>query len=356
MRQKRRINGSWLLQPGDVIFLLAGALAHAGVETGHAVLVVHGGEADMLSGVPAERYREGMRRALEAGYRALKHGSSLDAVEAAVRVLEDSEWFNAGRGAVFTHEGRNEMDAAIMEGTHKHAGAVASVTTIKNPISAARLVMEKSPHVLLAGIGAEQFIARTLSESSDTDLRKKVKLVDPHYFWTEGRWEELQQEWKKQASKGHAALDGKKHHLGTVGAVAVKDGKVAAATSTGGMTNKLSGRIGDSPIIGAGTYADDKACAVSATGWGEYFIENVVGHDIAARIQYGHASLEKALDSIIDIELQNDGAEGGAIAITPKGEFAIAFNRLAQQMSRGYVTADGKISIAITEEKLPPPK
>jgi beta-aspartyl-peptidase (threonine type) len=329
------------------------------------VLVIHGGEGDLPEKVSPElekKCKEVLEDALRRGYACLKKGNkgaSLDAVEAAIRVMEDSPLFNAGKGAVFTHEGRNELDASIMEGKDKKAGGVAGVTIVKNPISAARAVMERSPHVLLVGRGAELFA-----------IQQKLDIVHPDYFWTEQRWKELQDALRKEEKTrketpspqpsppkgGEGRVRGQRHrHFGTVGAVALDgDGNLAAGTSTGGMTNKWSGRVGDSPIIGAGTYADNEACAVSCTGWGEYFIRFGVAHDITARVKYGRRSVKEAAEVVINEQLQKAGAEGGAIVLGAKGDFHIVYNQLAGQMSRGYITSDdGKPRVAILAKSLP---
>ncbi len=315
------------------------------------VLVVHGGEGDLPEKVTPElekQHREVLEEALRQGYARLKKGTSLDAVEAAIRVLEDSPLFNAGKGAVFTHEGRNELDASIMEGKDKKAGAVAGVAIVKNPISAARAVMERSPHVLLVGRGAELFA-----------IKQKLEVVHPEYFWTEQRWNELQEELRKKAKeRKEGAAPTRRRHMGTVGAVALDgDGNLAAGTSTGGMTNKWSGRVGDSPIIGAGTYADNEACAVSCTGWGEYFIRFAVAHDITARVKYARKSVKEAAEEVINGQLQQAKAEGGAIVLGPNGDFHVTYNKLAGQMSRGYITSDDeKPHAAILDRPLPPAK
>ncbi|MHB1426005.1 MAG: isoaspartyl peptidase/L-asparaginase family protein [Gemmataceae bacterium] len=329
------------------------------------VLVVHGGEGDLPEKVSPQlekKHKDVLEEALRRGYARLKEGkkgASIDAVEAAIRVLEDSPLFNAGKGAVFTHEGRNELDASIMEGRDKKAGAVAGVTIVKNPISAARAVMEHSPHVLLIGRGAELFA-----------IKNKLDIVHPDYFWTEQRWQELQDALKKEDKQREAApspqssppeggegrVRGKRQrHFGTVGAVALDgEGNLAAGTSTGGMTNKWSGRVGDSPIIGAGTYADNDACAVSCTGWGEYFIRFAVAHDITARVKYTHCSVKEAAEIVINEQLQKAGAEGGGIVLAPTGEFHVAYNRLAGQMSRGFITSgDETPHVAILDKPLP---
>ena len=259
------------------------------------VLAIHGGAGVLsrarMSAEAEKEYRAALEKSLADGYQVLqqKGATSLDAVEAAVRVLEDSPLFNAGKGSVFTHDGRNELDAAIMDGKDRRAGAVAAVTVIRNPISAARTVMEKSGHVLLVGRGAELFATQ-----------QGLEIVDPSYFWTRERWlqfqeavreeEHLSKRRKSPASPGLPP----DCDLGTVGAVAVDPhGNLAAGTSTGGTTNKRFGRVGDSPIIGAGTYADNASCAVSATGHGEVFIRHVVAHDIAARIRSTRNSLSR---------------------------------------------------------------
>jgi beta-aspartyl-peptidase (threonine type) len=343
-----------------VLLLAAGALPPAalltapargpaeGAPAGRVVLVVHGGEGD-LPARPApglvREVRQTMEKALRSGYRALERdkGTCPDAVEAALRVLEDSPLFNAGKGAVFTREGRNELDAAIMEGKDRRAGAVAGVTRVKNPIAAARAVMERSPHVLLAGDGADRFAARA-----------GLEVVSPVYFWTEHRWQELQEELRKEKGRGGEAPRPGRHH-GTVGAVALdRNGDLAAGTSTGGLTGKWAGRVGDSPIIGAGTYADNDACAVSCTGVGEYFIRYAVAHDIAARVRYKGLPVARAVEEVVGGTLKKAGVEGGVIALDARGRFAVAFN--ADQMTRGYVTADGKVSVAVLEPDLPEPR
>src|SRR5262249_13238108 len=258
-----------------------------GRPAGKVVLVIHGGAGDLPGQkVPPKvdkEYREVMEQALQAGYMALKRekGTSLDAVEAAIRVLEDSPLYNAGKGAVFTSEGRNELDASIMEGKELRAGAGAGVTISRNPITAARAVMEKSKHVLLTGRGAELFATQ-----------QNLDIVGPSYFWTLKRWNELKeaQQKEKDAKRrkdGGSAVPMRPRYFGTVGAVALdRSGNLAAGTSTGGMTNKRPGRLGDSPIIGAGTYAGNDACGVSCTGHGEYFIRYAVSHDIVALVKY----------------------------------------------------------------------
>lgn len=303
-------------------------------------IVVHGGAGMMQpKDFPAavrQAYAEKLSEALHAGGSILgQGGTSLDAVEAAVRVLEDSPLFNAGKGAVFSAAGLNEMDASIMDGSNGKAGAVAGVTTIRNPIRAARRVMEASPHVMLAGTGAESFAAG-----------QGVAIVDKSYFYTEKRWQSLLK--ARQRAEEQAADTTGKH--GTVGCVALdKNGNLAAATSTGGMNNKKYGRIGDSPIIGAGTYADNATCAVSCTGHGEYFITNAVAYDVAARIKYLRQSLQKATGEIINKKLKSQGAEGGLIAIDSVGNIAMPFN--TSGMFRGYLLPDSLAKISIFKDE-----
>lgn len=291
-------------------------------------LVIHGGAGtlrrDRMSAEQEKQYREKLEEALRAGHKILAGGgASLDAVEAAIRILEDSPLFNAGKGSVFTSEGRNEMDASIMDGKTRAAGAVASVAILKNPISAARAVMEKSEHVLLIGRGAELFATRTGCEA-----------VDPSYFWTERRWKDLQRELlkKQQAATGTS--------FGTVGAAALdRQGNLAAGTSTGGRNAKMPGRVGDSPIIGAGTFADNETCAVSATGHGEFFIRWAVAYDISALMRYRGMSVQQAADEVIHRKLKAVKGDGGVIALDAKGNIAMPFN--TEGMYRGYIRADG---------------
>ncbi len=296
-----------------------------------AMLVVHGGAGTItrssMTPEMEKEYRTALETALRTGYAILaRGGTSLDAVEATVRVLEDNPLFNAGKGAVFTHEGRNELDASIMDGKTKKAGAVAAVSIIKNPISAARAVMDKSPHVMMAGRGAELFATKM-----------GLEVVDPSYFWTERRWKALQQELQKES---------KAKPIGTVGAVAVdRDGNLAAATSTGGMTNKQFGRVGDTPIIGAGNFAENESCAVSGTGHGEFFIRWTVAYDIAALMKYRGMAVQAAADEVVNKKLKAAGGEGGVIAIDAKGNFAMPFN--SDGMYRGYIGADGVARVSI---------
>ncbi len=303
------------------------------------VLVIHGGAGVVRAEMtPAKEKaaRAGLELALKSGYAVLKDGgTSLDAVSKSITVLEDDPNFNAGRGAVFNHDGKNEMDAALMEGHTLRAGAVAGVHRIKNPILLARAVMEKSVHVMLTGDGAEVF-AKSIG----------MALVDPSYFRTEERWKQLQDELKAEAAKTHAAAAAP--HFGTVGAVALDHaGHLAAGTSTGGMTNKRWGRVGDSPIIGAGTYANDK-CAVSGTGWGEFYIRTVAAHEICARVAYRGDAIGKAADDVILNLIPKLGGDGGAIALDAQGNYATPFN--TDGMFRGWVDRDGTTHIAIYKE------
>src|SRR5882672_10779671 len=274
-----------------------------------------------------------MHDALMAGHNVLAGGgTSLDAVQAAIVILEDSPLFNAGKGAVFTHEGTNELDASIMDGATMKAGAVAGLTHIKNPIRLARLVMEKSPHVMMAVEGAEAFAKR-----------EGVAFVDQKYFYTDRAWKALQDELAAEKKKAAQAKD----HHGTVGAVALdQHGNLAAGTSTGGLTNKRFGRIGDSPIIGAGTYANNQSCAISSTGIGEFWIRYTVAHDICARVQYTHLAIQAATDAVVQQELKPIGGEGGVIGLDSHGNLMMSFN--TSGMGRGYVGADGKPRIMFT--------
>ena len=280
-------------------------------------MAIHGGAGTMpradMTAEAERRYRSGLQEALDAGYEVLRNGgTSLDAVTRAVVLLEDDPLFNAGRGAVFTLDGRNELDASIMEGRTLKAGAVCGVTRIQNPVLLARSVMENSEHVMLAGSGAEEF-AETQGFS----------FVPQSYFHTPERWQQLQ-----RIRGGDRGLS--RHtisHVGTVGAVALDShGHLAAATSTGGMTGKRFRRIGDSPIIGAGTYADDRSCAVSATGHGEIFLRCAVAHDVGARMRYGGRSVGAAAREVVFEELAALAGEGGLIAIDRRGDIALEFN------------------------------
>lgn len=295
-------------------------------------LVIHGGAGggitrDAYTPQRDEAYREALSAALHAGYEILANGgSSLDAVEAAIRIMEDDSLFNAGRGSVFTSEGKNELDASIMDGKTLNAGAVAGVMRIKNPITLARLVMEESRHVFFAREGAETF-----------GEHHGIEIVPEEYFFTERRWRTLQRVREREAESDN---------LGTVGAVARDmNGNLAAGTSTGGMTNKQFGRVGDVPVIGAGTYANNKTCAVSATGHGEYFIRSVVAYDISALMEYNEMSLQEAAEHVIMEKLPDLGGNGGIIAIDRYGSITMPFNTAG--MHRGYVLDDGEFVVKL---------
>jgi len=304
-------------------------------------LVIHGGAGVIIQ---EERTPEReaailarLQESLQTGHAILAtNGTSLDAVVAAVKVLEDSPLFNAGRGAVLNSEGAAELDAAIMDGATRKAGAVAAVKRIKNPIEAARLVMDRSNHVLLVGDGAEMFATG-----------EGMELVSPDYFVTEHRKKQLERIQREQSKlRAHSDWEHAVDSLGTVGAVARdRHRNLAAGTSTGGMANKKPGRVGDSPIIGAGTYANNATCAVSATGHGECFIRAVVAHDISALMEYKDMSLIEAAELVVKKNLVEFGGEGGAIAVDRSGNVATPFN--SQGMYRGYVREDGKSFVAI---------
>lgn len=302
-------------------------------------LAIHGGAGTILrSEMTAElekEYRRGLTQALRAGWEILsKNGAALDAVEAATVALEDFPLFNAGRGSVFTSEGKNEMDAAIMDGRKLKAGAVASIKNVKNPVKLARLVEQKTEHIMLSGEGAEDF-AREM----------KAEFADDEYFFTEHRYLQLVKAIQdNKVLLDHAGFSANKP-IGTVGAVACDvKGNLAAATSTGGMTNKKYGRIGDTPIIGAGTYADNETCAVSCTGHGEYFMKTAAAYDVAARMKYKNLGLERAARETIEYVKKLKG-EGGLIAVDAQGSVALPFN--SEGMYRGYVQANGEFVTAI---------
>ena len=306
-------------------------------ETSHFALVIHGGagviERDQLSAAEEQAIRADLEAALEAGNVVLAAGgSALDAAQAAVVALEESPRFNAGKGSVYNAEGRHELDASVMEGHTRRAGAVAGVETIRNPVKLARAVMEHSPHVMMISAGAERF----------ADTQPQIERVANDWFDTETRRAQLDQEQARERNEAEG-LRGK--YFGTVGAVALDvHGNLAAATSTGGMTNKRYGRVGDSPVIGAGTWADER-CAVSGTGWGEFFLRNVVAHDIAARIAYGGATLAAAADAVILQRVPELGGDGGAIAVDRDGNIAMPFSTVG--MYRGWIAVDGSRGTAI---------
>ncbi|MBK6263671.1 isoaspartyl peptidase/L-asparaginase [Marivirga sp. S37H4] len=312
------------------------------IKQGPITLVIHGGAGTIRRENMTEEqdssYRAKLTEALEAGYAVLEKGEpAMSAIIAAIQIMEESPLFNAGRGSVFTSEGKNEMDAAVMQGKTRDAGTVAGVTNIKSPISAALAVMEKSPHVMMTGPGAEQFAKE-----------QGLEIVDPSYFFVQSRYDALQRIKEREAEKGTAAAmaefpDSK---FGTVGCVALdKDGNIAAGTSTGGMTNKKYGRVGDVPIIGGGTYADNATCGVSATGHGEYFIRSVVAYDIAAKMKYLKKSLEESANEVVMEELVDFGGSGGVIALDRQGNISMPFN--SEGMYRGYMNAAGSAKVFI---------
>lgn len=323
-------------------------------------LVIHGGAGNITQGsLTPEReaaYNAALQEALKTGNAILKDGgSSLDAVEATIQVLEDSPLFNAGKGAVFASSGQNELDASIMDGRDQNAGAVAGVTTVKNPISAARAVMEKSPHVLLAGEGADAFASE-----------QGLEIVEPSYFYEEARFKRFQEMQEREVleKKLREEMNGSPRNteqdndsgslepaptdskFGTVGAVAIdRYGNMAAGTSTGGMTYKRWGRIGDSPLIGAGTYAKNETCAVSCTGHGEYFIRGMVAYDLCAKMEYEDAECEEAAEEIIHEKLPQLGGSGGLIAVDEEGNVVWQFN--TQGMFRGSADQSGWMEIGM---------
>ncbi|MGH8076888.1 MAG: isoaspartyl peptidase/L-asparaginase family protein [Lysobacter sp.] len=346
-------------------FLTALLLAFAAM-TAHAqdkpaepktALVIHGGAGfvpkDALSPADVKGFHADLNRALDVGNKILvSGGSALDAVQAVVVTLEESPRFNAGKGAVFNAKGGHELDASIMEGHTRRAGAVAGVTTVRNPIVLARTVMEHSAHVMLGGAGAEAF----------ADSRPEIERVPNNWFDTEPRRRALEKAQREEAAKeaakegGSATIlefdardDDAPRYFGTVGAVALdRHGHIAAATSTGGMTNKKWGRIGDSPVIGAGTWADEH-CGVSGTGWGEFYIRNAVAHDICARVAYRGDTLAKAADEVINKIVPAHGGDGGAIALDRDGNIAMPFN--SGSMFRGWIKPDGSRGTAIHEDE-----
>lgn len=312
------------------------------------VLVIHGGAGTILKKhMTAEKekaYREALTESLTKGFEVIKKGGeSEEAVIEAIKVMEDSPLFNAGKGAVFTHEGKNEMDASLMLGHTMQAGAVAGVTTIKNPITAAKTVLRNSAHVMMVGKGAEEFAQK-----------QGLELVDPSYFKTKERWNSLQKVIEKDKDKMELDHDAKTQayvpfnfvdeKFGTVGAVALdQKGHIAAGTSTGGMTNKRFGRVGDSPIIGAGTYANSEV-GISSTGWGEYFIKAVAAYDVAALMEYKKLSSKQAGDEVIK-KIGQLGGDGGMIILDKNGQASFPFNTAG--MYRGSITQSGKITIEI---------
>jgi len=313
-------------------------------------IVIHGGAGTILKKnmTPENEaaYKLKLEEAIKVGYEILKHGgNSLDAVQKTINVLEDSPLFNAGKGAVFTNAGTNEHDASIMDGKTLNAGASAGTKTVRNPINLARAIMDNSPHVMLSGNGAEEFAKE-----------QGIQIVDPSYFYTENRFQSLQK--IKNAEQASLKFDTKQafydpeikdSKFGTVGCVALdKQGNLAAGTSTGGMTNKRWGRIGDSPIIGAGTYANNNTCAVSSTGWGEFFIRSVVAHDISALMEYKGLTLQEAAKEVIQKKLPELGGDGGIIAVDKNGNMVMEFNTAG--MYRATINDKGDLYIGIYDE------
>jgi beta-aspartyl-peptidase (threonine type) len=306
------------------------------------VLVIHGGAGvigkQKMSAELEKQFRDGLERALKAGRQALSKGGSLDAVEAAINIMEDSGTFNAGKGAVFNRDGRQELNASIMDGKTRNAGAVAGISRIKNPISAARTIMEKSEHVFMIGEGAERFCRD-----------QGMDMVSPLYFWTERSWKDLQETDQRAKKKTSAQALNDPVHFGTVGAAALDEkGNLAAGTSTGGITYVRAGRVGDSPIIGAGAYAENETCAVSCTGKGELFIRFNVASDIAARMKYRGDSLKKAATEVLAGLPKIPGGAGGLVAIDRHGNVALPYS--TNGMYRGTITQSGKTWVAIYEE------
>jgi beta-aspartyl-peptidase (threonine type) len=326
-----------------IFFMISGCeskkQANSGPEkaVGPITLVIHGGagtiKRENMTPEKEKAYREALNQSLEAGFAVLESGGkSLDAVIASVKVLEDNPLFNAGKGAVFTNEGKNELDASIMDGSNLMAGAIAGVTTVKNPIAAAYAVMTKSEHVMMVGKGAEKFAEE-----------QGLEIVDPSYFFDSTRYKQLLDAKKNEGDREAALYDPyiKDKKFGTVGAVALDQfGNIAAATSTGGMTNKRYGRVGDAPIIGAGTYANNATCGVSATGHGEYFIRLAVARDIASLMEYTGVTLQQAADKVIHEKLQNLGGDGGVVALDRQGNISMTFN--SEGMYRGFIKTKGE--------------
>jgi len=312
-------------------------------------IVIHGGAGTILKENMTDSleaaYEAKLTEAIQTGYKILQNGgTSLEAVQRTINVMEDSPLFNSAKGAVFTHDGKNELDASIMDGKTLNAGAIAGVTTIKNPINLAYEVMTNSEHVLLSGKGAEEFAKE-----------QGLEIVDPSYFFTQKRYDGLQRtlEAEKTAEKDTktAFYDPfiKDDKYGTVGCVALdKNGNLAAGTSTGGMNNKRYNRIGDAPIIGAGTYANNKTCGVSSTGWGEYFMRGLVAYDISAMMEYSGISLKEATDAVIQKKLTKMGGTGGVVSLDHNGNVSMEFN--TPGMYRAYMNENGDLQVGIYKE------
>lgn len=334
--------GKYLFMPLMLQVLVGLLLASVAWAQQPIAVAIHGGAGTItkanLTAAQEQAYMEVLNRALDNAYGKLRDGAQgLDVVVETIVLLEDSPLFNAGYGAVLTHEGAHELDAAIMDGATLQAGAVAGVRSIKNPIQAARAVMQHSPHVMLAGRGADAFAAS-----------QGLELVDNHYFTTPRRQADLRRFLESEAAQTSPAVDTK---FGTVGVVVLDGfGNLAAGTSTGGMTGKRWGRIGDSPLIGAGTYANNASCAVSATGHGEYFIRYQVASDICARVQYLQEPLQASAQYVIEKVLADVQSDGGVVAVDASGNVAAVFN--TEGMYRASIDANGRRSVAIYRESM----
>lgn len=310
-------------------------------------IVIHGGAGTILKENMSDSlelaYKEILTKAIKKGHDILaRGGTSLEAVQRTINIMEDSPLFNSGKGAVFNHDGVNELDASIMDGKTLNAGAIAGVTTVKNPINLAYEVMVNSDHVLLSGKGAETFAKQ-----------KGIELVDPSYFYTDSRYRSLQRAIERESDNRETTSTTdlydsfiKNEKYGTVGCVALdKNGNIAAGTSTGGMTNKRWNRIGDSPIIGAGTYANNATCGVSSTGWGEYFIRGMVAYDISAMMEYAQKTLQESAQEVIQKKLTKLGGTGGIVALDKEGNVAMEFN--TPGMYRAHMNAQGDLTLGI---------
>ena len=322
-----------MFKPTFLMFIIVSVISCNNQKTQpKAMVVVHGGagyvSSDLMLPGEEEGIREAIKKSLQESYQHLKNGgTSVEAVQIAINILEDSPYFNAGKGSVFTSSGTNELDASVMSGENGQAGAVAGLTNIKNPIDAAIAVMEHSPHVFLIGKGAEEFA-----------VTHGLETVPHSYFYNEYRYQEHLQ-----------GLSENKTKFGTVGAVAIDNNRnIAAGTSTGGMTNKRFGRVGDVPVIGAGTYAENGIGGLSATGHGEYFIRNVATYDIAAQVKYGNETLDEAGFNTLMKKLKNQGGDGGVIGLDSQGNVVIHFNTVA--MPRGYINSQGETVVLIDED------
>ncbi|RXG18067.1 beta-aspartyl-peptidase (threonine type) [Leeuwenhoekiella aestuarii] len=323
--------------------------AHNAPEQQDFAIIIHGGAGTILKENMTDSleaaYKAKLSEAIKTGYEILKNGgTSLEAVQRTINIMEDSPLFNSAKGAVFNHEGVNELDASIMDGATLNAGAIAGVTNVKNPINLAYEVMTNSEHVLLSGKGAETFAAE-----------KGIELVDPSYFFTQNRYDALQRILEREKNDSITAASTfidpfiKDEKFGTVGCVALdKNGNLAAGTSTGGMTNKRYNRIGDSPIIGSGTYANNATCGVSSTGWGEYFIRGQVAYDISAQMEYAGKSLKDATHNVIQEKLTKLGGTGGIVALDHYGNPSMEFN--TEGMYRAYMNDQGELTLGIYGE------